>query len=210
MNCETDFVARNENFVDLVTMVTQSALEHRKAVIKQNHEVNMFGTYLTHLREVLLTHDLKNLQTPKGTVDELVAMTIGKLGENIKIQRAITMTTEETNMIGSYVHGSLAKPFEGLSLGKFGAVVVVKPLKENINGDKLSTLCRDLAKHVVGMNPKVISSSELQGGTGHDNEDSVVLLEQNYLMDNSKTVRELLDMEGVNVVDFVRYQFGEN
>lgn len=209
MNCETDFVARNDNFVDLVTMVTHSALDHRKAVVKQNQQVNMFGNTSTHLREVLLTHDLRNLDTPKGKVDDLVVKTIGKLGENIKLTRAITMTTEETNVIGSYIHGSFAKPKGGLSLGKFGAVVVVKAIQDNIGNDKLSAISSDLAKHVVGMNPKVISSSERKAGDSQDSENSDVLLEQNYLMDSSKTVGEMLDVEGLTVVDFVRYECGE-
>jgi len=183
-------------------MVTSSALDQRRAIIQQNQKINTFGNTSIHLREVLLTHDLSDLATPKGKVDDLVANTIGKLGENIKLERAITVTTESTNMIGSHVHGSFVKHVDKVSLGKYGAVVVVKPLRDDIPKDRLSMLSNNLAKHVVGMNPKMIAQND------NITEGSDVLLEQDYLLDNSKTVGELLDMEGLKVVDFVRYECG--
>lgn len=206
MNCETDFVARNDNFVDLLSLVTHSALNHRKTIIKQNQLINTLESTSTHFREVLLTHDLRELETPQGKVDDLVAKTIGKLGENIKLTRAITMTTEPNNVIGSHVHGAFVMHSEGLSLGKFGAIVVLKQMRSDIDNEKLSVLSKNMAKHVLGMNPRVISSNEIRESDG---ELSDVLLEQDYLLDSSKTVGKLVHDEGLGVVDFVRYECGE-
>lgn len=207
VNCETDFVARNDLFIDLVTMVTHAALGHRKAVVEQNQKLNMFGNTSVHLREVLLTHDLRDLKTKNGTLEELVAKTIGKLGENIKLGRAITMTTESDNVFGKYVHGPFVKNIDNCSVGKFGAIVAVKPLRTDVNNEHISALSSKLAQHIVGMNPKVISEST----TGKSNEsldESDVLVDQEYLLDGSVTVGELLKRESIEVVDFVRYECG--
>ncbi|XP_031563111.1 elongation factor Ts, mitochondrial-like [Actinia tenebrosa] len=207
VNCETDFVARSDMFVDLITMVTHAAVGHRKAVVEQNRKLNMFGDSSVHLREVLLTHDLRDLKTKNGTLEELVAKTIGKLGENIKLGRAITMTTESDNVFGSYVHGPFVKNINNCSVGKFGAIVALKPLRTDVNNEQISALSSRLAQHIVGMNPKVISKSATdKPNEGFDESD--VLVEQEYLLDGSLTVGELLEREGVKVVDFVRYECG--
>lgn len=188
-------------------MVTHAALGHRKAVVEQNQKLNMFGNTSVHLREVLLTHDLRDLKTKNGTLEELVAKTIGKLGENIKLGRAITMTTESDNVFGKYVHGPFVKNIDNCSVGKFGAIVAVKPLRTDVNNEHISALSSKLAQHIVGMNPKVISEST----TGKSNEsldESDVLVDQEYLLDGSVTVGELLKREGIEVVDFVRYECG--
>jgi elongation factor Ts len=209
VNCDTDFVARNDNFIDLVAMVTHSALGHRRAIVEQNRKLNTFGNTSVHLREIILTHDLRDLKTDAGTIDEQVAKTIGKLGENIKLGRAITMTTESDNTLGTYVHGPFVKGINKCLVGKFGAIVALKPLRHDaVNDGRMSVLSNKLAQHIVGMNPKVITSDNIMSKCSGSLDESDVLVDQEYLLDGSVTVGELLEREGVKVVDFVRYECG--
>ena len=208
MNCETDFVGRNETFVDLVSKVTNTALEHRKAVVEQNQQVNAWSGS-QHLREIIPEHKLRALHMESGNLADLVAKAIGRLGENIKISRAVTMTTELDNVIGSYVHGPFVTSDSGCMLGRYGGVVVLRPQGEACREAASSLSCK-MAQHVVGMNPKSIDKSDnveqaTEGGLTED-----VLLDQEYLLDSNITVQDLCRKEQVEVVDFVRYECGES
>jgi translation elongation factor EF-Ts len=56
------------------------------------------------------------------------------------------------------------------------------------------------------MNPAYISSNDIAGQSLDKGE---ILEEQNYLMDESVTVKELLDNNYVSVIDFLRMECGE-
>ena len=209
VNCETDFVARNELFVDLVSKVTNAAMMKRKKIVDQNQKINAFAGELEHLREVIPEHKLRNeeiLNSGGETVAETVARTIGKLGENIKINKVVTMTTEVSNVIGSYVHGPFVTSLGGCSLGRYGGIVALKPKQGDADLNSVLHLANRMAQHVVGMNPKVITQHGSEAVK--DGEVSDVLLEQEYLLDDNVTVKDLLNREGVEVVDFVRYECG--
>jgi len=211
VNCETDFVARNELFVDLVSKVANAAMVKRKKIVDQNQKINAFGGQLEHLREVIPEHKLRNEEVHNNngeTLGEAVARTIGKLGENVKINKTVTMTTEVSNVIGSYVHGAFVTSSGGCSLGKYGGIVALKPKQDEANVEAVLNLANKLAQHVVGMNPKVIREDDKANEAPTEADTSNVLLEQEYLLDDSVTVKELLNREEVEVVDFVRYECG--
>lgn len=211
VNCETDFVARNELFVDLVSKVANAAMVKRKKIVDQNQKINALAGELEHLREVIPEHKLRNELIHSGegeTVAETVARTIGKLGENIKINKVVTMTTEVRNVIGSYVHGPFVTSLHGCSLGRYGGMVALKPKKGDANLESIVHLANRMAQHVVGMNPRVISENVSQNDAAKDGEVNEVLLEQEYLLDDSVIVGDLLNREGVEVIDFVRYECG--
>lgn len=76
VNCETDFVARNDDFVSLVKDVAVAAVKE------------------TSLESLVA---LKN---------DAIKATIAKLGENISVKRFNTLFTESNGLIGSYVHSN--------------------------------------------------------------------------------------------------------
>ncbi|XP_068755301.1 elongation factor Ts, mitochondrial-like [Montipora capricornis] len=206
VNCETDFVARNELFVELVSSVANAAILKRKKIVDQTQKINALGGEIEHLKEVIPEHKLQNEELKNGigeTVRDAVTRTIGKLGENVKITKAVTMTTKVNNVIGRYVHGGFVTSSGGCSMGKFGGMVVLRPKRDQANETSMLSLANKLAQHVVGMNPKVIEAESAKEGDVSD-----VLLEQEYLLDESQTVKDLLNKEDVEVVDFVRYECG--
>lgn len=195
----------------MVSNIANVAVLKRKKIVDQNQKINAFGSQLEHLREVIPEHKLRNekIQNSNGeTVGDSVTRTIGKLGENIKINKVVTMTTEETNAIGRYVHGSFVTSSEGCFLGRYGGIVVIKPKHDEVNVDSILNLANKLAQHVVGMNPAVISEQDRENKEAELGDSSNVLLEQDYLLDEKVTVKDLVEKEQVEVVDFVRYECG--
>ncbi|XP_066914817.1 elongation factor Ts, mitochondrial-like [Clytia hemisphaerica] len=198
--CETDFVARNELFTELVGSTAQSVLKFRQKVIEQNMKVSS-NQEITHLREMVLEHDLKEMKHPSldVTLEEHLVQLVGKIGENMKIKRALAMTTNQENIIGVSTHGgNNTVTSNGSLLGKFAGVVVLKPKTTDVDVENLKKIARDLSQHVIGMNPIALQPS-------NDVSKEESLLGQEFLLNDKVTVAELLNQNQADVVDFIRY-----
>ena len=192
--------------MQLVAKTAETALDHRRLVVQRALD---FGGSLTHFREVLLTHKLSDMTIPHSneTVESAIVQLVGRLGERIKLRRAISMTSETSSVLGRYAHGPFTFDLDGCLMGKYAALVAVQPNNGSSgNVEPLQALATRLAQHIVGMGPRFIS---LDDAEGDDVIHSDVLLEQQYLMDDSITVKELLQKHNANVVDFIRLVCGE-
>lgn len=91
-------------------------------------------------------------------------------------------------------------------LGRIGGLVAVR----SVNGDNphIEQIATGLCQHIVGMAPKNIGNIDenLNNSKKEETED---LIHQEYLLDDSLTVKELLDSNQVEVVDFQRFECGE-
>lgn len=93
VNCETDFVARNPEFVELTKEIAETALKHKSATVEQ----------------------LLEAKTASGSVKDLVTEKISKTGENIVPRRVeVVKANSPDGTIGMYIH-ALG--------GKMGAIV---------------------------------------------------------------------------------------
>ena len=212
VNSETDFVARNDLFQGLVKMIADVALST--------------GT------------DVDKINAAKAgsiTVAESIADTIAKIGENMTLRRAASLSVSK-GAIGAYVHSSVSD-----GLGKIGVVVA---LESPGKADELKALGRLVAMHIAASNPQAIDPAGLdpavmarekevladkfkaQGKPANVIEKIVesglktfykeaCLLEQAYVHDPSKSVAQALkEAEGsvggaIKVTGFVRYGLGE-
>ncbi len=82
INCETDFVARNDQFKALCDELIDLALQHKPKDVE---------SFLT-------------VKAAKGTVQELVTEAIQKTGENIVLKRLVSYELDGEGAIGMYVH----------------------------------------------------------------------------------------------------------
>lgn len=82
VNCETDFVAKNENFLSFVTDIT--------ALVAANNP-----------RDV---ESLLKLPYQKKTVTEVLSETIAKIGENMSIRRFAVINSNNTERLAYYLH----------------------------------------------------------------------------------------------------------
>uniref|UniRef100_T1GPU6 Elongation factor Ts, mitochondrial n=1 Tax=Megaselia scalaris TaxID=36166 RepID=T1GPU6_MEGSC len=180
INCETDFVARNEHFRNFV--------DHVSKVCTKYTETTEFDGDLWKLG--FEGEALKNLKAED---------------ENASLRRAICFKTNNYMKLYGYAHPSPVNEMrEGIThVGKFGTIVAF-----NGEGSIPLDLQRNLCQHIVGMNPKKI------GEAGKDKpvenkDDETTLIFQEYLVDNEKTVEEVLKENNVSIVDYQRYECGE-
>jgi elongation factor Ts len=212
VNSETDFVARNDLFQGLVKMIANVALS--------------VGT------------DVGKINAAKAgsiTVAESISDTIAKIGENMTLRRAGTLSVGK-GTIGSYVHNAITD-----GLGKIGVIVAIE---SSGKADELAAIGRQVAMHVASANPLALDAAALdpavvereknvladkfkqQGKPANVIEKiiesglktfykEVCLLEQPFIFDDKKSVGQALrETEGkaggpIKVTGFVRYALGE-
>ncbi|XP_034268099.1 elongation factor Ts, mitochondrial isoform X2 [Pantherophis guttatus] len=201
VNCETDFVAKNVKFQQLVQQVAIGTMIHHKETIDQSN---------TYAKRFLNSDELSQVRTgPEGSLlTDQLALAIGKLGENMVVKRAACISVPENFFIGSYVHGSLSESSSLLSnmlFGKYGAMVICSSSEEDPKSD-IAELSRRLAQHVVGMAPLSVGSLEDEPG----DESETKMLAQPYVMEPTISLGQYLQPTGISVLDFVRFECGED
>ncbi len=124
VNSETDFVARNEDFIDFVAKLGNLLIQEKPADIEAARK---------------LTSPVFGGQTVENRLTEL----IGKIGENITFRRYSKMEANPANeRLFSYLHGN----------GKIGVIVKVSADKE-LDSQAMADLGKDLAMQVTAANP---------------------------------------------------------
>ncbi|MFN3508617.1 MAG: translation elongation factor Ts [Allorhizobium sp.] len=131
VNSETDFVARNDAFQDLVRGVAAVA-------ITTDGSVDAIGA--------------ATYPASGKTVTDTIKDAIAHIGENMTLRRAVKLSVED-GVVATYVHNAVAD-----GLGKLGVLVA---LKSTGNKDVLAAIGRQVAMHVAATNPLAIRSEEV-------------------------------------------------
>lgn len=198
LNCETDFVARNETFVEFGKQLAAHVLDARPGST-----------------EALLASGFSN----DGTVDEARRGLIAKLGENVGIRRlCLVKPSTEAAVIAHYVHGGrigVLVELEGsVELGRDIAMHVSWARPAWISKDHVPAEYIDKEKQVLaaqaeksGKPPKIIE--QMIAGRLAKELGAVTLLGQGFVRDPDRRVEEVLAEARAKVLGFVRYEVGE-
>ncbi|KAG4139069.1 hypothetical protein ERO13_D07G169000v2 [Gossypium hirsutum] len=144
LNCETDFVARNEIFEYLALALA------KKALFVQNSSQQIPGVF-SFGPECL--EDLKlNLDHPKisgeTTIQNAVTEVAAMMGENIKLRRGVVMSTSSHGVVSAYLHRC---PQPGL--GRIAGILSLEVENEISQLDALQKVGSELAMHIVAAKP---------------------------------------------------------
>ena len=131
VNSETDFVARNDKFQDMVRQIAGLAVKA--------------GGNLDKL--LALTYP-----GTANTVDTHVKEMVATIGENMSVRRAAAIEIKE-GVVASYVHNKVAD-----GLGKIGVIV---GLQSKGAADAVAEIGRQIALHIAAANPQSVSIEEL-------------------------------------------------
>jgi elongation factor Ts len=181
LNCETDFVARNELFARLAQDIAHTAAfvvepsPNSAAFVVEpspNYHTTPFRSLSLSadlLSAPLVTHD-DPARVPTSDVASAIRDTIVKVGENISLRRAsvvaqhtfpvLPRSLDSATRLGSYVHGTLhglpCGRVAGLALLNLRAPEVLKLLTQQRFNDELSILQRAIARQIVGFDTPAI------------------------------------------------------
>lgn len=207
INCETDFVAKSDDFQKFSQSIADTVL------------TNNISDYNSLLESV--TQD-------KLTVRDNLDSLMSKIGERIEIKRFTVFETTK-GFISGYVHfgsklGALVK-FEGTSneetdsIGKKIAMQVVAMNPISIGRDGVDKDLIEKEKDIYNSQaknenkPEKIIEKIVQNKLEKFYQENC-LLEQEYINDANMTVNDLLNeyrkktAENLNILEFIRYQLG--
>lgn len=131
LNSETDFVARNDRFQNLVSAIAGIALAN-------NGDLDAVNA--------------ADFPGSGRTVAEELTNAIATIGENMSLRRADCISVSE-GVVCSYVHNATAP-----GLGKIGILV---GLEGSGDTEKLEAFGRQVAMHVAAANPQSIDVADL-------------------------------------------------
>lgn len=197
VNCETDFVAKTDNFKALVTTIAEQIAKINPADV-----------------EALLASEIDGT-----SVKDVVTAAIAKIGENISVRRFARYEVAE-GVVAAYIHGGgkigvLVEMTGGTAeLGKDVAmqVAAANPLyldRTEVPAGELEhekEVLTEQAKN-EGKPEKIIEKMVL--GRIQKYYKEVCLVDQEYVKDSELTITKLLKNNNAEVKGFARFQMGE-
>lgn len=202
LNCQTDFVSSTVDFNNLLNQILVT-------IIKEEQPVATV--------EKALTLPVSKTET----LNDLIAKSIAKLGENIVLKRFKVIDKTDNEIFGSYIH-----------TGGVRAGLVT------LAGTKDQEVAKNIAMQLVAMNPKFIDVNdidpsyrqrELEIATeqvkdikkpkeiiermieGKVNKAlaELTITNQSYIKDNSMTIKQYLNKNNATIKNITRYEVGE-
>ncbi|HEY0655285.1 MAG TPA: translation elongation factor Ts [Chryseosolibacter sp.] len=200
LNCETDFVGKNEEFQNLGKLIAETAFANKPAT-----------------KEALLTLKAGNL-----TVGEKITELVGKIGEKIEVSEYIHMKGEA---VVAYIHagsklGVLVslKGVNGKDVVEAGKdvgmqIAAMNPVAVDESSVDKTLIEKELeiakAQIIAEGKPANMVDKIAQGKLQRFYKDNT-LVHQAFVKDNSKTVAQYLDSvsKGLTVAEFKRVAIG--
>ncbi|XP_068140479.1 elongation factor Ts, mitochondrial [Drosophila tropicalis] len=198
LNCETDFVARNDTFKRFVDHVARICLCYT--------EMTEFDGDLWKLG--FEADALKNLPTVEGRIlADHLALLIGAVGENASIRRALCFKVDNGVRLAGYAHPAptnVSTTEDITQVGKYGAIMAYRSEHRLQDIEFNKSICQQ----IVGMKPKKIGEYDKDKPSENKDEEPC-LIHQEYLLDADKTVGEVLKEQAIDIIDYHRFECGE-
>ena len=195
INSETDFVAKNENFLALVKKIAEHIVACKPADMDALNASQMDGK----------------------TVAEVMTEAVASIGEKLSLRRFEVYTSED-GKLATYIHmggkiGVIVELSGGADeLGKDVAmqIAAAKPQcigRDDVDADALAHEREVLRKQALeeGKPEKIVE--KMVDGRINKYYKEVCLVEQEFVKDSDKTIKDILG--GVEVRRFARFEMGE-
>ena len=203
LNCETDFVDKNAEFIAFGNQIANEAVERKPANIEELNELSV------------------DTESNRATIGEIIIDKTGKIGEKIGISKYVVVEGEK---VVAYIHGNfrlgvlvaLSSNNAGVEeAGKDVAmqIAAMSPVAIDKDGVDATTIQRELeiAKEQIRLEgkPEEMVEKIAAGKLNKFYKDST-LLNQEFVKDPSKTVVQFLNTveKGLTVTAFKRVALG--
>jgi elongation factor Ts len=195
VNSETDFCAKNEEFLKFVAELS--------VAVNANNPANIEAVAAMALRG--------------STVEDVRAQLVGKIGENITPRRFVRIAAQ--GKLASYIHGSKIGVLVDLvggdeTLGKDIAMHIAAAKPKSLDASGISQDLIDAERRVAIEKAKEAGKPEamlekIADGTVQKFLKEVTLLSQIFVKDDKHTIESLLKSRGASVASFTMFTVGE-
>ncbi len=200
VNAETDFVAKNENFQNLVKELASHLMTNKPASVEEALEQKMENG---------------------SSVNEYINSAIAKIGEKITLRRYETLTKGDNDAFGEYLHmgGRIAvlTVVEGTTDANVAKDVAMHAAALNpkyVSRDQVSAEEVEREREVLKQQalnegkPENIVEKMVEGRLSKYFED-ICILDQAFVKNPDQKVRQFLESKGATLTNFVRFEVGE-
>lgn len=198
VNCETDFVAKNERFTTLLNKIATAL-------------VNSDATTMEEAMAVA---------TDEGTINDSVINLTATLGEKISFRRFTKLTKSDDQVFGKYIH--MGGKISALTVVNGDNATVANDVAMHLAAMNPKYINKDLVpkkdieeekevlkeKAINEGKPEAIAEKIVMGGISKFFKENCIV-EQEYVKDPSKTVGVYLSSNNCSLVNMVRYEVGE-
>lgn len=200
VNCETDFVARENDFKSFAANVARVALADRPATL-----------------EALLA---ANSEGEGATLDDVRRALIARIGENVGVRRFEVV--ESPAVVGTYLHGSRIGALVVMQAGDDAAakdiamhVAAINPPYRSAGDIPADQLAKEqeIQNEQTRNDPKMVGKPEaivakVVEGKIRKWINEITLVGQPFVKDDKQSVEQYLKQAGAVVASFVRYEVG--
>lgn len=198
VNCETDFVARNEEFKTLINTIANTLL---------NNDVNTM-------------EEANKLVVDNETIEEKVVAFTAKIGEKISFRRFERLTKTESQEFGIYSH--MGGKITSVVVLEGNNPEVAKDIAMHVAAMNPSYLTsNDIPEDVLNKEREIIKEQSMNEGKPAEIAEKMVegrirkffkevcLVEQEFIKDSSLSVGNYAKNNNCSIVKMVRYEVGE-
>ena len=198
VNCETDFVAKNEKFVNLVNKIADLIVKN----------------------DVKTMEEAMSLSTEEGTLNDTIVNFTATIGEKISFRRFARLSKTDSQNFGSYIHmgGRIAV----LTLLEGADEETAKDVSMHAAAMRPSYVKReDVPAEEVERETSVLKEQAMNEGKPAEIAEKMVkgrigkfygeicLIDQAFVKNPDITVKELLKQSDAEIFRFVRFEKGE-
>ena len=194
VNSETDFAAKSDTFLDFLDSLGNLILENNSNIDKEQ---------------------FLKLQFENGTVQDYFNSMIAKIGENLILKDLLVKENKNSNY-SFYIHNSYRK--------NIGKIISLVEYSTTDNNNEIEGLSKNLCMHIAAMKPESMDIDDLDKNLISNEEkiqkelilnsgkpsnivekilegkmkkyfSEVTLLNQSYILDQDKTVRDIINRQ---------------
>lgn len=198
VNCETDFVARNEEFKTLINTIANAILNN----------------------EVKTMEDANKLVVDNETIEEKIVAFTAKIGEKISFRRFEKLAKTESQEFGIYSH--MGGKITSVVVIEGNNHEVAKDIAMHVAAMNPSYLVSsDIPEDVLNKEREIIKEQSMNEGKPAEIAEKMVegrirkffkevcLVEQEFIKDPSLSVGNYAKNNNCSIVKMVRYEVGE-
>ncbi len=198
LNSETDFVAKNEEFKELLDKIGNTILDNN----------------------VTTMEDALNSKCGDETINDLIVNATAKIGEKISLRRFEVVEKADNEVFGSYLHmgGKISSltvvegENEEVARDVAMQAAAMRPLYTNIDSVPAEDLEHEksvIKEQVINEGKKPEFADKIVEGRIRKFYEETVLEEQAFIKDSGLTVKAYLENNNSKLVKLVKYEVGE-
>ena len=198
VNCETDFVAKNEKFVNLVNKIAELIVKN----------------------DVKTMEEAMSLSTEEGTLNDTIVNFTATIGEKISFRRFARLSKTDSQNFGSYIHmgGRIAvlTLLEGADeetakdVSMHAAAMRPSYVKrEDVPAEEVERETSALKEQAMNEGKPAEIAEKMVNGRINKFYKEICLEEQDFVKDSDMTVGAFVKSKNGSIINMVRFEVGE-